>query len=364
MLDHDNNYFLENGELPYPGFFIEWDKAVRTGKSPGYYEPEELTKIIEIYLAKNEHKKAGQAIEHALKLYVNDEDLLYDIFQLLSDYEQWTDLLALCERYKKTSDVWGDGHKLTALLHLGMEENAFHFFATLKDKYAEDDEALSIIYQSMGEALFEIDLFESTIEVVNEAIKIMGEDIDFYWLLLQPYASLGEKDEVLKIAEKIQNMDPLNAETWYRLGVSFEGISDWEKAIDCFEYALSLDPSAEKCIQNLMCAYEENGNYGKALEKMKDYLRLHPDDFAAYIFASKMSSQVDDWEETLEFINEAIKIAPEVDTLYLFKSSYFLHMQEYRKAKSVLEEAIRLTGDPDGDLIKELNRINGEYSDF
>lgn len=366
MLDYNNIYnnFYENDEESYPDFFIEWDNAVRMGKSPGYYEPEELTEIIEIYLAENDHKRAKQAIEHALKIYVTDEDLLYEILLLLNDYEQWNDLLALCDRYKKTADVWANGHKLTALLHLGMEEEAFHFFGTLKTKYVEDNEALNIIYQAMGEALIEMDLFESAIEVIREAIDIMGENIDFYWLQLQSFASMDEKKEVIKLADKIQKMDPLNAESWYRLGIAFQEINDLDKAIDAFEYAYSLDGTSRNNIMSLVYAYEKNGNYNKALEKIKDFLHLYPDNYVVNILASKICSQVENWEEALKYINDAIKVAPSMDTLYMYKSSFFLQLEEYKKAKLALEEGIEKTDDPAGDLAKELYRLNEQYPNF
>jgi tetratricopeptide (TPR) repeat protein len=366
MLDYDNIYnnFYEDEEESYPDFFIEWDNAVRKGKSPGYYEPEELTEIIEIYLAENDQKKANHAIEHALKLYMADEDLLYEILLLLNDYEQWNDLLALCEQYKKTADVWGDGHKLTALLHLGMEEDAFHFFATLKNKYAEDDEALNIVYQAMGEALIEMDLFESSVEVIREAIDIMGEDIDFYWLQLQSFASMNDKDEVTKLADKIQKIDPLNAESWYRLGVAFQEIDDWEKAIDSFEYAHSLNSTSRNNMMSLVYAYEKNGNYHKALEKIKEFLNLYPDNYVVSILASKICSQVENWEEALKYINDAIKLVPAMESLYLYKSSFFLHLEEYKKAKLALEEGIERTDDSEGDLTKELSRLNKKYPNF
>jgi tetratricopeptide (TPR) repeat protein len=366
MLNYDNIYnnFYEDEEESYPDFFVEWDNAVSKGKSPGYYEPEELTDIIEIYLSENDCKKAKQAIEHALKLYVTDEDLLYEILLLLNDYEQWNDLLILCERYKKTADVWGDGHKLTALLHLGMEEDAFHFFSILKDKYAGDDEALNVIYQAMGEALIEMDLFESSIEVINEAIEIMGEHIDFFWLQLQAYTSLEEKEEVAKWADKIQKVNPLDYETWYRLGVTFQEINDMEKAIDAFEYAHSLNPKSSQALMSLVYAYEKNGNYSKALEKAKEFLHLYPDVYIVNIIASKICSQLESWEEALKYINEAIKIVPEIDSLYLYKSSFFLHLEEVKKAKLALEEGIEKTDDPEGDLIKELSRLNEQYPNF
>lgn len=366
MLDYDNIYndFYENEEESYPDFFIKWDNAVRKGKSPGYYEPEELTEIIDIYFSENDLKKAGQAIEHALSLYVSDEELLYEIFLLLNDYEQWNDLLSLCERYKRTADVWCDGHKLIALLHLRMEEDAFHFFGTLKNKYVGDNEDLDVIYQAMSEALIEMDLFKSAVEVINEAIEIMGEHIDYLWLKLQAYASMKEKEEVVKYADKIQKMNPLDAETWYLLGDTFQELDDMERAIDAYENACSLEPASGNLILSLISAYEKNGNYGKALEKAKEFLYLQPGNYFVNIIISQICSQLENWEEALKYITEAIKTVPEMSPLYLHKSSFLLHLKEVKKAKLALQEGIEKTDDPDGALIKELGRLNEQYPNF
>jgi tetratricopeptide (TPR) repeat protein len=234
----------------------------------------------------------------------------------------------------------------------------------LKDKYAGDDDALNIIYQAMGEALIEMDLYESAVEVIKEAIDVMGENIDFYWLQLQSYASLDEKEEVIKLADKIQKIDPLTAESWYRLGIAFQEIDDLEKAIDAFEYAHSLDSTSGNNTMSLIYAYEKNGNYNKALEKVKDFINLYPDNYVVFIIASKICAQVEDWKEAIKYIDDAIKLVPAIDSLYLYKSSFFLHLEEYKKAKLALEEGIERTNDPEGDLTKELSQLNEKYPNF
>lgn len=364
MLDYDNAYndfYEDDEEESYPDFFIRWDNAVRKGKPPGYYEPEELTEIIDIYFSENDLQRAGQAIDHALSLFVSDEDMLFDILLLLNDYEQWNDLLDLCERYRKTDDVWCNGHKLIALLHLGMEEDAFHFFGILKNKYADSTEDLNVIYQAMSEALIEIDLFRSAIEVVNEAIGIMGEHIDFLWLQLQAYTSMVEKEEVIKCADKIQKMNPLNAGTWYLLGEAFLDINDMERAIDAYENAHSLEPASVSFILSLISAYEKNENYGKALEKAKDFLHLQPCNHIANTVISNICAQLEKWEEALVYIDEAIKAVPEMSSLYLHKSSCLLHLDEVEKAKLTLLEGMEKTDDSKGSLLNELTRLNKQY---
>jgi tetratricopeptide (TPR) repeat protein len=366
MLDYYyNNNSEEEPEESYPDFFYKWNDAIISGEKPGFYEPDELTEIIEIYILNDEIEKAQQAIDFALKIHGNEEELLYEILLLLNDYELWNDLLTLCEQFKDEADVWGDGHKLTALLHLGMEDEAFLFFRKLKTKYVSDTEGLIIIYQAMGESLIEMGLFDSCIEVIQEAIELLGEEIDFLWLQLLSYVSTDEIEMVIEIAEKIQQKAPLDAETWHRLGTAFQEIDDIERAIEAFEYAQSLGYEySQRNLMNMIYAYEKNNNYGKALEKAKEYLNLYPDSYLVNILASKLCAQVENWNEALKHIDDAIKMAPVMEALYVYKSNFFLNIGEYLKAKMALIEGINKSGDPDGDLKRELSKLSSKYPEL
>jgi len=364
MKDYIYNLNSESDES-YPDFFFEWDNAVSSGKTPGFYEPEELTEIIEIYIINNQSKRAKQAISHALRVYEDDEDLLYEILLLLNDYECWNDLLSICEQLSEgESDVWMDGHRLTSLLHLGMEDESFLYFQRLKTRYAEDKDELSILYQAMGEALCEVDLYDSAIEVVQEAIDNLDEDINFYWLQLECYVALNCKEEVSELAEVIQKLDPLDASTWHRLGLFFRDIGDYEKAIDAFEYAQSLGHIPEEILMNLIYIYAENKNFIKALEKAKEYLILYPDSYMINMMAAKLNSRMENWKDALKYVDEALKLTPNEESLYLYKSNFLLHLEEFKKAKLALIEGLKNTKDSEGYLSKKLSKLNKQYPDY
>jgi len=364
MKDYIFNHFDSEADESYPDFFFEWDKAVSLGKKPGFYEPEELTEIIEIYIINNQIKRAKQAINYALRIYSDDDEILYEILLLLNDYEQWNDLFAICEQYKNDSDVWIDGHRLTALLHLGMEDEAFLFFRKLKTRYAKDKEALSVIYQAMGEALCDVDLFDSSIEVVQEAIDRLEEDINFYWLQMQCYVSLDCIEEVSELADVIQKLNPLDAKTWHRLGLSFQDVGDKEKAIDAFEYAQSLGYEPEEVLMNLIYVYDKNKNFNKALEKAKEYLSLYPDSYVINMMAVKLNSRMENWTDAIKYIDKALRLTPEIESLYLYKSNFLLRLEEYKKAKSVLMEGLKNTKDSEGYLSRKLSKLNKQYPDY
>ena len=358
MLEY--NFFEEWDDEPYPDYFYDWDEAIAEGRSPGFVDAEELCAIIDIYFEEEDIDNARYAIDYAFKLYPNDEDLVYDILLLLNDYERWNDLLSLAEKYADLPQVWADGHKLTALLHLGMEEDAFHFFRRMKNKYASDCEGLLVLYQAMGEALYEVDLYDACIDVMEEAIATIGQEPELYWMQLHSYSAIEDKDSVKELCLTIQKLRPLDGETWNRIAFAYKDIDETEKEIEAFEFAHSLGYKDPASYINLIYAYEKNGNLQKALENIEEYIPLQPDNYFVHLMAANISSQLENWQKSLSYINEAIKIKPDLDSLYSYKANFLTALGETQKAIKVLEEGIQKTGDPDGELAKQLNNIHSK----
>ena len=367
MLDINNfdfdfeDDFDDHLQEPYPDYFYEWDEALSDNQNIRFFDADELSEIIEIYFYEGHIKKAKQTIQQALKFHPDNEDLLYDILLMLNDYELWNDLLELAERYKDMPEVWADGHKIEALLHLGMEEDAFLFFRTIKRKYEKDNEQFAVVYEAMGEALQEMDLYEASANVIEEAINRLGPSLEFYWLQLQACLSMKANAKALEIAGKIEQIDPMDGETWHRLGNVYLDLEETEKAIDAFEFAESLGHKTKSNYLWLVTAYEKNGNLLKALEKTKEYLYLYSDNYMVYILAANICSEMKMWEEALTYIDAALEIVPDLDSLYLYKSNFFIHLGEQKKAMSALEEGIRQTEDKQGDLKKELEKLHTQY---
>jgi len=352
----DDNSF----DGPYPDYFSEWDEALSGNQNIRFLDVDELSDIIEIYLYERELEKAKQTIGYALKFHPSDEDLIYDILFLLNEAELWNDLLVLSEQYQNLSESWVDGHKIAALLHLGMEEDAFVFFRKVKQIYEKDNEQLSILYQVMVQSLMEVDLLDAALNVVQEAIDLLGASIEFYWLQLQIYLLSGAKKQASGVANQIEQINPLNEETWHRLGSVYLELEEWEKAIEAFEFAESLGYKIPSNYLGLITAYEKNGNLLRALEKAQDCVLLCPNNYMMYILAANICSELNLLKEALDYIDEALGIEPDLDYLYLYKSQFLTHLGEKTKAARALEEGIRLTKDKQGELKKELQKLHNK----
>ena len=355
MFYSDNENYINYED--FPDFFENFNDSLKKGISPGYFETDELSEIVDIYFSEGMINEGKSAIEYALKLYPNNEDLVYDILLLLSDFELWNDLLVLSEKYSSLCHVWADGHKLAALLHLGMEEDAFQFFKTVKNKYLDDKENLSIIYQAMGEALYEVDLYDAAIEVVEEVLPVLGDDLDLLWLELQSFAALEDKENVIELGYRIQNLNPMDAEVWNGLGNTYKDVGEMEKSIEAYEFAQSLGLKDPHNLLSLIYAYEKNGNYIKALQKTDEYLNEYPDSYLVNLLAINICTEIEDWKNGLKYVENAIQLESQVESLYLYKCKFYFKLGENLKAIKALEEGLKKTLDINGELKKQLNTL-------
>jgi tetratricopeptide (TPR) repeat protein len=358
-----DDFWDDDSEEPRPDYFYEWDAALSGNRSIHFLDGEELSEIIEIYLDDDEYDKARQTIEYALKFHPKDDDLLHAIFIMLKYSELWNDLLDLSEYYSDLSEAWVDEYRITALLRLGMEEDAFPVFQKAQRKYADDAEQLCYIYKAMGEALMDIDFHDAAIGVIQGGIKRLGAAPDLFWLLLRLYTISGLKEEAMSVADQLEQLNPMDGRTWHRLGMSYLSLKESDKATEAFEFAEALGLQTDGNYFSLIAAYVKNGNLQKALEKAKEYIHLYPDIYMVYMVAADICSELELWEEALAFINEALQRTPDRAALYLYKGRLLIHLGEQKKAILTLEEGIRRTEDKRGDLKKELEKLYNEHSE-
>jgi tetratricopeptide (TPR) repeat protein len=365
----NSNTYSDNADEekePYPDYFIKWNSAARRGRVPsGLITPEEILDIIEIYLGEGYVDKARKAIEYAVALH-HDYDILCDILDILDEYELWNDLLNLSSQLLDETGIDGECHKLSSLVHLGMEAEAFNWFGVLKKKYGgmgyEDRDMLSMAYIKMCEALLDIDLYESCDRVSCEAISVIGEDSDFLWLRMHSLVALNDKDTANIIAEKIQNLHPLSAEHWQNLGDAYQDLGEIEKAIDAYEFARSLGNESAENIMNLIFAYDENGNKGKALELIEEYFKDYKNSYIICVTAARLCIQLEQWKDAVRYLDVAIKVEPYTDdALYVYKATCHIHLDEPQKAKNALIKGIKKTGDISGKMKELLFQVNAKF---
>ncbi len=138
-------------------------------------------------------------------------------------------------------------------------------------------------------------------------------------------AHKGMKENSLLRAEKalltILNIDKKNAAAYNRLGILYAKQKEFRDAIDCFEIASSIEPSASS-LHNLGLIYYETENFDKAGTAFEQALKLEDQLAARHIAFAKVNEKVGNKALMIKSLEKAVELEPTKESMNLLMHAY------------------------------------------
>jgi tetratricopeptide (TPR) repeat protein len=119
----------------------------------------------------------------------------------------------------------------------------------------------------------------------------------------------------------ILNIDQKNAAAYNRLGILYAKQKEYKDAIDCFEIASSIEPSASS-LHNLGLIYYETENYEKAAQAFEHALKLEDELAARHIAFAKVNEKLGDLRLMIQSLEKAVDLEPTRESLTLLLNAY------------------------------------------
>jgi tetratricopeptide (TPR) repeat protein len=138
-------------------------------------------------------------------------------------------------------------------------------------------------------------------------------------------AHQGMRENRLLRAEKalltILKMDQKNAAAYNRLGILYAKQKEYKDAIDCFEIASSIEPTASS-LHNLGLIYLETENYHKAAAAFEQALKLEDNLAARHIAYAKVHEKLGNDKIVLAELERAVELEPNKESFMLLHKAY------------------------------------------
>jgi len=168
---------------------------------------------------------------------------------------------------------------------------------------------------------------QTVAEVVTDIPLKISEKLERLWEVAQE--SLREKKYLR--AEKalltILRVDERNATAYNRLGILYAKQQAYKDAIECFEIAQSLEPSASS-LHNVGLIYYETGDYDKAALAFEQALEMENDLSARHIAYAKVQEKLGRNKKMIEALEQAVELDPIPQTLNILADAYESDNQE------------------------------------
>lgn len=158
-------------------------------------------------------------------------------------------------------------------------------------------------------------------EVTLELPSRITDKLDRLWDIAQE--SLREKKYLR--AEKalltILRVDERNATAYNRLGILYSKQQAYEDAIECFEIAQSLEPSASS-LHNVGLIYYETEAYDKAALAFEQALGMEEDLAARHIAYAKVQEKLGNNKRMIAALERAVELEKNPQTLTILADAY------------------------------------------
>lgn len=158
-------------------------------------------------------------------------------------------------------------------------------------------------------------------EIKTDLPQKISEKLDQLWVVAQDATREKKYLRAEKALLTILRVDERNATAYNRLGILYARQKAFKDAIECFEIAQSLEPSASS-LHNVGLIYYETGDYVKAGLAFEQALEIEEELSARHIAYAKVQEKLGDDKKMITALERAIEIDPIPQTLTILADAY------------------------------------------
>jgi tetratricopeptide (TPR) repeat protein len=165
-------------------------------------------------------------------------------------------------------------------------------------------------------------LKRSTADPEEEQLPMRISDrLDKLWQIAQDALNTQKYLRAEKALLTILRVDERNAAAYNRLGILYAKQRAFNDAIECFEIAQSLEPSASS-LHNVGLIYYETVQYEKAALAFEQAIEMESELAARHIAYAKVQEKLGDHKKMITALEKAVELEPHPQSLKVLADAY------------------------------------------
>ena len=161
-----------------------------------------------------------------------------------------------------------------------------------------------------------------TVEEIKSDIPArLSDKLDQLWSIAQESLQTDKYLRAEKALLTILRIDERNTSAYNRLGILYAKQHSLNDAIECFEIAQSLEPSASS-LHNVGLIYYETKDYEKAALAFEQALAIDGNLASRHIAYAKVQEKLGHDKKMIESLEKAVEIEPMPQTLNILADAY------------------------------------------
>ena len=348
----DNSYREDRDEIKE---LLQQFENLRIGRQHSFLEEEAFERIIDYFDDKDELSKAMEAADLGIEQFPYSSVLMIKKADLLLASRKYWDALDILERAElfDSSDINLVILKTDAYLALDLQRNAVDLLEAALLQF-EGDERIELLFE-LADVYDDYEEFDKVFDCLKLILEEEPNNEEALYKICFWTDFTGRNDESIKLHNNIINEFPYNELAWFNLGTAYQGLKLYEKAIDAYLYAVTIDEKFDYAYRNMGDAYLRMRKYKDAIEVLEKVLELSRPEDVIYEVIGHCYHKVGNFAQARFNYRKASHLNPDDSKLYYKMALTYINEEQWEPAIKQLESAMRIQK-----LLPEYNLAMGE----
>ncbi|HEX2534484.1 MAG TPA: tetratricopeptide repeat protein [Chitinophagaceae bacterium] len=328
---------------------------LRHGRSSAFLEEDSFEKIIDYFDDQEEMGKALEAAELATECFPFSAALQIkkaDILLVVRRYQDALDTLEKAELLDAT-DLNLFILKTDAYLALDQQEKAVRVLEEAIQHF-EGEEKTELLFE-LADVYDDHEEFDKVFDCLMLILQEEPTNEEALYKICFWTDFTGRNEESIRLHTGIIDEFPYNELAWFNLGAAYQGLKLYEKAIDAYQYAVTIDEKFDYAYRNIGDAYIRLRKYKEAIESLERVLELAKPEEVIYEAIGHCYDKLHNYAQARFHYRKASHLNPDDSKLFYKIACTYYHEDQWVSAIKQLESALRIHR-----LQPEFNLLMGE----
>ena len=210
---------------------------------------------------------------------------------------------------------------------------------------------MGVIYMELGDNDAAKNYFQLSI------LEVPDDTSALYNVGLIEYEAESYEAAISSWLACIQHSDELDPDVYYGLGLAYEGMEQWQTALEVYERNIELNPEhSDSKIATARLAYELGDiHYAKRL--LDELLAVDEENQDALLYAALVAVALEDWDSGESFATQLLTLDDEHAHAFNILGVAYFYQKRYEDAEECFEAALEL----DEEWVSPMNNLAYVY---
>ncbi len=315
---------------------------LRTGRQHTFLEEEAFERIIDHYDEKDQLAKAMEAAEIGIEQFPFSSVLLIKLADLLLASRKYSDALEILEKAElfDSNDINLFILKTDAYLALDQQLKAVELLEAALLQF-EGEERIELLFE-LADVYDDYEEFDKVFDCLKLILEDDPTNEEALYKICFWTDFTGRNEESILLHTQIIDEYPYSELAWFNLGAAYQGLKLFEKAIDSYLYAVTIDEKFDYAYRNMGDAYLRLRKFKEAIEVLERVLELSRPEDVIYEAIGHCYHKLGNYAQARFHYKKASHLNPDDGKLFYKMALTYINEEHWESAIKHLENALRI----------------------